>query len=179
MLNYLSSHFSPNCLLPHTINLQQISSKRKQSWIFIKLKTLWQKELLVIISKVVCSRCVKLRLQVGNVSMVFPTYRRFLTSLQQMTFENIVTKGAIVHNEQFPLLSPMCSTFCSIVVLSFIKSSHIFLLKCFQSRLLHICYMWERVNPDTDDLLCFCSRWPLKTKLGKWQVLIRRIKIFN
>ena len=33
------------------------------------------------------------------------TYRRFLTALQQTTFENIVTKGEIAQNKQFPLIS--------------------------------------------------------------------------
>ena len=33
-----------------------------------------------------------------------PTYRRIMTLLQQMTFENIVTKGEIAQNEQFLLL---------------------------------------------------------------------------
>ena len=35
----------------------------------------------------------------------FPTYRRFLTPLQQMTFESILTKSEIAHNEHFLLLS--------------------------------------------------------------------------
>ena len=40
----------------------------------------------------------------------FTTYRRFLTPLQQRTFENIMTKAEISHNEQF-LLLPQCFNF--------------------------------------------------------------------
>ena len=38
-------------------------------------------------------------------------HRRFLTPLQQTTFENIVTKEEIAQNEQF-LLLPQCFQFC-------------------------------------------------------------------
>ena len=38
----------------------------------------------------------------------FPTYRYFITPLQQTTFENIVTKVEIVRNEQFNLLPECC-----------------------------------------------------------------------
>ena len=41
-----------------------------------------------------------------------------MTLLQQTTFENIVAKEEIAHNEQFLLLSP-CFQRCSIIVLSF------------------------------------------------------------
>ena len=34
----------------------------------------------------------------------FPSYRRFLTPLQQTAFENIVAKEEIAHDEQFLLL---------------------------------------------------------------------------
>ena len=44
----------------------------------------------------------------------FPTYRRFLMPLQQMTFENIVTKEEIAHNEQFRLL-PHCFQLYSVI----------------------------------------------------------------
>ena len=70
------------------------------------------------------------------------TYRRSLTPLQKMTFENFVTKWEIAHDEQF-LHLPQCF--------------HIFITqRCFQCLLLQISCMWERVNilPEIDDVRC-------------------------
>ena len=47
----------------------------------------------------------------------FPSYRRFLTPLKQMTFEN-------THDEQF-LLLPQCLQFHSIIMLSFNQVFHL------------------------------------------------------
>ena len=68
----------------------------------------------------------------------FPTCRPILGHLQQTTFENIVAKGEISHDEQFPVL-PQC------------LNSHLWryftcLPNCFQSRLLQICCICERVK---------------------------------
>ena len=41
----------------------------------------------------------------------FPTYKHFLVPLQETTFENIVVKGEIAHDEQFFLLPTMFSSF--------------------------------------------------------------------
>ena len=51
-------------------------------------------------------------------TFLYPTYRHFLTPLQKTTFENIVTKGEIDHDEPFFLL-PQCFQLYSIMVLSF------------------------------------------------------------
>ena len=53
-----------------------------------------------------------------------------VTHLQQMNFKNIVSKGEIAHRE---------------LILSFTEIIH-FLTKCFLSRLLQTCCMWERVK---------------------------------
>ena len=52
----------------------------------------------------------------------FPTYRHFLTPLQQMTFENIVTKEEIAQDQQFLLLPKLYS----IILILLIKICHIF-----------------------------------------------------
>ena len=61
--------------------------------------------------------------------------------LQQITFENIVTKGEIGQNEQF-LIFPEFFQFFQWVP-SLLKIFHFFPI-CFQ--ILQICCMWERVK---------------------------------
>ena len=60
-------------------------------------------------------------------------------------FENIVAKGEIVHGEQFPLL-PQCFQLYLMFKLSDLWRYFTFLPICFQSRLLQIYCMWERVK---------------------------------
>ena len=48
-----------------------------------------------------------------------------LTRLQQTSFENIVTKGEIAHDEQFPLL-PQCFQLYLIINLSFMEIFRMF-----------------------------------------------------
>ena len=60
----------------------------------------------------------------------FPTCRHILKHLRQVTFENVVGKAEIVHNEQF-LLSIQFFQLLTI---------------CFQSRLLQICHMLKNVK---------------------------------
>ena len=67
----------------------------------------------------------------------FPIYRRFLTPVQQTTFENIGTKVEIAQNEQFLLLQ-QCFQLFSVIIPSFIESFHALVLSV-QSRLLQIC----------------------------------------
>ena len=64
---------------------------------------------------------------------LFPTYRRFPMPLQQTAIEIILEKGEIVRNEQL-LPFPQCFQLYSIMILSLIQ-------------IIHICCMWERVNP--------------------------------
>ena len=45
-----------------------------------------------------------IKIQFCQYGPVFPTYKHFLMPLQQMTFENIVAKIEIAHNEEFLLL---------------------------------------------------------------------------
>ena len=52
--------------------------------------------------------------------------------LQRRTFENIVAKGEIAHDEQFVLLPQCFQLFLYIITLSFTD--------IFKSRLLHICF---------------------------------------
>ena len=54
----------------------------------------------------------------------FPHTEDFWMHLQQMTFENIVAKDQIAHNEQF-LPSTPCFQLYSIIKLSFIPLPHI------------------------------------------------------
>ena len=55
----------------------------------------------------------------------FPTHRHFLMPLQQTTFENIVAKGEIAHDEQFLLLQ-QCFQFNAIFICLFLEISHMF-----------------------------------------------------
>ena len=64
-------------------------------------------------------------IQICRACKPFPTYRRILTHLQQTTLENIVTKGEIAHDEQFPLL-PHCFQLYLIIKFSFMEIFHIF-----------------------------------------------------
>ena len=75
----------------------------------------------------------------------FPTYRRILSHLQQTTFENIVTKGEMTQNKQNKHLSQLISTFFSNYTYNY-RNFPFFLSRHFQSHLLQICCMWERVN---------------------------------
>ena len=59
--------------------------------------------------------------------------------LQQATFKNIVAKGEIAHNEQFPLLSQCFQLYLYILYL-------IFMSTFFENRLLQNCRMSEIVN---------------------------------
>ena len=61
-----------------------------------------------------------------------------------MTFENIVTKGEDAQNEN-SLLVPICSTLFNNYTYIY-RDFYIFLSTCFQSRLLQICDMGERVK---------------------------------
>ena len=74
----------------------------------------------------------------------FPSYRRFLTPLQQMALWKLGDKRRNCSNEQFLLLSP-CFQLYSIIVLSS-KGFSVLLPRRFQSRLLQICCMLERVK---------------------------------
>ena len=91
----------------------------------------------------------------------FPSYRRILTHLKQTTFENIVTQGEIaqIQYRDFPyfcleVFKVVCYRFAAcgkgLYNTSFIYRycivMYVFLLRSFQSRLLQICCMWERVN---------------------------------
>ena len=73
----------------------------------------------------------------------FPAYRCFQTSLQQTTFENIVTKGEIAHDVRF-LILPQCFQLYSIVVLSFIGFRY-FCLYVFQIICCRFCCTYEKV----------------------------------
>ena len=64
------------------------------------------------------------------------TYRRFLSPLLQRFLKGFL------HNEQFSHLS-RCFKFYSTIILSYTTIIHI-LPRWFQSRLLQICFMWER-----------------------------------
>ena len=80
-------------------------------------------------------------------SIFCPTYRHFLTTLQQTTFGNIVTNGEISHSEQYHLFFTMCLTLYLILMLSF-KVISICLSRSYNSRLLQICCMSQRVFKD-------------------------------
>ena len=99
-------------------------------------------------------------------------------------FENMVTKEESAQNKQFLLMS-LCFQIYSIIVLSFkgsfqICSGYVFKVVCcrfdvcFQSRLLQIWCMWERVNAcQYPFLTCWriCSRWLLKILWKKKKLL--------
>ena len=55
-----------------------------------------------------------------------------MTHMQQTTFENIVTRGDIAHNEQF-LILPQCFQLYLIENLSFIAIFHFFVNKFWKS----------------------------------------------
>ena len=74
----------------------------------------------------------------------FPTCRHILTQQQQTTFENMVAKGEIAHDEQF-LLWPQCFQLYLTIQLFFMEIFR-FLSLGFQSHLLQICCMWNRVK---------------------------------
>ena len=66
-------------------------------------------------------------LSFNHVHYPFPTYRCFLTPLQQTTFENIVTKEEIALNKQFLLFPTMFSTLFNIKIkLSLMDIFHIY-----------------------------------------------------
>ena len=58
----------------------------------------------------------------GQTFNPFPSYRRFLTALQQFSFENTVTKVEIAQNEQYIILAK-CFQLFLIIKLSFIEIS--------------------------------------------------------
>ena len=68
---------------------------------------------------------------------LFSSHRCCLTPLQQTTFENLLAKEEIVHDEQF-LLLPKCFLLYSIIGLLFIEGFWIFDLM-FLSHLLQMC----------------------------------------
>ena len=65
--------------------------------------------------------------------------------LQQISFENIMTKGKIAHTEQFFLLPQRFQTLFNNYNFPF-RNFSIFLPISFQRRLLQIWRMWERVK---------------------------------
>ena len=75
----------------------------------------------------------------------FPTYRRYLTTMQQMTFENIMTKVEIAQNKQFSPFAKMFSTTFSYYTYIY-RVYTVHLPKFFQSCLLKIRCRWERVK---------------------------------
>ena len=70
----------------------------------------------------------------------YTTHIRFLTPLQQPTFENIVDKGDIAHNELI-LHMPQCFQLFSITLLPFIECLNI-LRVCFQNCPLQVQFMY-------------------------------------
>ena len=54
----------------------------------------------------------------ANLLNPFPHIDTFLAPLQQITFENIVAKGEIAQNKQFPLMS-QCFQLYKKIILSF------------------------------------------------------------
>ena len=68
--------------------------------------------------------------------------------LQQTTFEKIVTKVDIAQNEQFILLL-QCFQLFSVIIPTFIELFRD--ISSFQSQLLQICCMFERVNTEKTD----------------------------
>ena len=75
-------------------------------------------------------------------------FLKVVMHLQQMTFERIVTKEEIAHNEQFLNLQ-LCFQFFWIILLSFID---IFFIKMFSKAFaVQIWFMWE--SQDTQTIL--------------------------
>ena len=105
----------------------------------------------------------------------FPTYRRILTHLQLTTFENVVTTGEIAQYEQF-LLLPLCFHFFSVNTPTIIDIFHI-LSTHFQSCLLQICCIWERVNRFQNTTQC-AANVNIWTKTWK-RSLILNILLLN
>ena len=73
-----------------------------------------------------------------------PKYRRFLTPLQQTTFENIVTKEEIAHNEQFLLLHNIFNYFHSLYF--HIRGSGHFELNVFKVVFCRFVVCWKRLK---------------------------------
>ena len=104
----------------HIINLQQttfkISSRRLGK--YLKSRKNRFENIMAKVGISLCLFCL-------NVCYSFPTCRRILTHLQQTTFENIVAKGEIDHDEQFPIF-PQCFQLNLMFKLSFIEIFVIF-----------------------------------------------------
>ena len=72
----------------------------------------------------------------------FPTYRHFLTPLQQKTFENIVVKGKITHDEQFPHL-PQCFQLFSAIKSRSIEIFYVLAVLFSKSSAADMLYVWK------------------------------------
>ena len=62
----------------------------------------------------------------GLVNEPFPTCKRILTQKQQTTFENIMAKSEIAHDEQF-LVWPQCFQLYLTIKLSFMDFFQVFI----------------------------------------------------
>ena len=75
----------------------------------------------------------------------FPLADVFWSNNSRWLFENIVAKGEIAHDEQFLFWSQYFQLYLTIKLNNLLWRFFKFLSLCFQSRLLQISCMWERV----------------------------------
>ena len=68
------------------------------------------------------------------------TLSHLQTHLQQTTFENIMAKGEIAHDEQFPLF-PQCFQLYLMIKLSFMELFHIFAIIFSKSSAAELSYV--------------------------------------
>ena len=87
-----------------------------------------------------------------SITYPFPTCRRFLTQKQQTTFENIVPKGVIAHDEQFHLW-PQCFQHYLTIKLAFMENFHYFVTMVSKSSAADVLYVGKG-NTDKHHLSC-------------------------